>query len=147
MTERTVEISPLDGLAVVDLSSWIAGAYASRLLADGGASITRVEPVGGHRLRNWSASGADAADGALFRHLASGEHDASADELDAVLAAADVCIWSPGGRMDPDAIVAESPGGIRVLYVALTRPTQRLVTLDVGGPGGWRRGVQLPQAP
>ena len=49
--------------------------------------------------------------------------------------------------VDPDAIVAESPGGIRVLYVALTRPTQRLVTLDVGGPGGWRRGVQLPQAP
>ena len=49
--------------------------------------------------------------------------------------------------VDPDAIVAESPGGIRVLYVALTRPTQRLVTLDVGGPGGWRRGVQIPQAP
>ncbi|WP_342371999.1 AAA family ATPase [Propioniciclava soli] len=38
----------------------------------------------------------------------------------------------------PDEIVAESPGGIRVLYVALTRPTQRLVTLDVGGPGAWR---------
>ena len=33
----------------------------------------------------------------------------------------------------PDEIVAESPGGVRVLYVALTRPTQRLVTLDVGG--------------
>lgn len=40
--------------------------------------------------------------------------------------------------VDPDAIVAESPGGIRVLYVALTRPTQRLVTLDVGVPGRWR---------
>lgn len=115
MTERTVGISPLGGLAVVDLSAWIAGAYASRLLADGGASITRVEPVGGHRLRTWSASGAagatdeQRADGALFRHLASGEHEASADELDAVLAAADVCIWSPGGRMDPDAIVAAHP--------------------------------------
>jgi hypothetical protein len=30
----------------------------------------------------------------------------------------------------PDEIVAESPGGIRSLYVALTRPTQRLITLD-----------------
>ena len=38
----------------------------------------------------------------------------------------------------PDEIVAESPGGVRVLYVALTRPTQRLVTLDVDGPGAWR---------
>ncbi|WP_454228437.1 HelD family protein [Propioniciclava flava] len=43
--------------------------------------------------------------------------------------------------VDPDAIVAESPGGIRVLYVALTRPTQRLVTLDVGAPGRWRTGI------
>jgi len=40
----------------------------------------------------------------------------------------------------PDEIVAESPGGVRVLYVALTRPTQRLVTLDVGeSSGAWRR--------
>ena len=51
----------------------------------------------------------------------------------------------------PDEIVAESAGGIRTLYVALTRPTQRLVTLDpVPGYGpagngsagaGWRRGL------
>ncbi len=40
--------------------------------------------------------------------------------------------------VDPDSIVAESPGGERVLYVALTRATQRLVTLDVGGTGSWR---------
>ncbi|MDO5500860.1 MAG: UvrD-helicase domain-containing protein, partial [Propionibacteriaceae bacterium] len=44
--------------------------------------------------------------------------------------------------ISPDEIVTESPGGIRVLYVALTRPTQRLVTLDVtpsGTRGEWRR--------
>ena len=51
----------------------------------------------------------------------------------------------------PDEIVAESAGGIRTLYVALTRPTQRLVTLDpVTGHGAagngnaaaaWRRGL------
>ena len=51
----------------------------------------------------------------------------------------------------PDEIVAESAGGVRTLYVALTRPTQRLVTLDpVAGHGpvgngsavaGWRRGL------
>ncbi|MGI3781660.1 MAG: HelD family protein [Janthinobacterium lividum] len=38
----------------------------------------------------------------------------------------------------PDDIVTESPGGVRSLYVALTRPTQRLVTLDEGRPGAWR---------
>ncbi|MDO5533653.1 MAG: AAA family ATPase [Propionibacteriaceae bacterium] len=40
--------------------------------------------------------------------------------------------------VSPDDVVAESPGGVRVLYVALTRPTQRLVTLDIDGPGAWR---------
>ena len=40
----------------------------------------------------------------------------------------------------PDEIVAESPGGVRGLYVALTRPTQRLVTLDVGAAAGAWRG-------
>jgi hypothetical protein len=48
--------------------------------------------------------------------------------------------------VDPDRIVAESPGGIRSLYVALTRPTQRLVTLDpppgpAAGRAGWRRSL------
>jgi DNA helicase IV len=43
----------------------------------------------------------------------------------------------------PDEIVAESPGGVRVLYVALTRPTQRLVTIDVGESAGvWRESLQ-----
>lgn len=34
--------------------------------------------------------------------------------------------------VDPDAIVAESPGGVRVLYVALTRAAHRMVVLTVG---------------
>ena len=38
----------------------------------------------------------------------------------------------------PDDIVAESPGGVRALYVALTRPTQRLVTLDAAPDASWR---------
>ncbi len=47
--------------------------------------------------------------------------------------------------VSPDEIVAESPGGVRVLYVALTRPTQRLVTVDVGGSSGaWRESLSLP---
>ncbi len=53
----------------------------------------------------------------------------------------------------PEEIIAESAGGIRTLYVALTRPTQRLVTLDPVPPSdpgsnghtapipAWRRGL------
>lgn len=45
----------------------------------------------------------------------------------------------------PDEIVAESPGGVRVLYVALTRPTQRLLTIDVGATAGaWRESLSSP---
>ena len=45
----------------------------------------------------------------------------------------------------PDDIVAESPGGVRVLYVSLTRPTQRLVTVDPGPePGAWRESLRSP---
>lgn len=42
----------------------------------------------------------------------------------------------------PDDIVAESPGGVRALYVALTRPTQRLVTLDAAPDASWRRSLE-----
>ena len=44
--------------------------------------------------------------------------------------------------VSPDRIVEESPGGVRSLYVALTRPTQRLVTLDEAADrAGWRRSL------
>jgi DNA helicase IV len=43
--------------------------------------------------------------------------------------------------VDPDTIVAESAGGLRSLYVALTRPTQRLVTLDLGPDPAWRKSL------
>ena len=45
--------------------------------------------------------------------------------------------------VSPDEVIAESPGGERVLYVALTRATQRLVTIDVGrSPGAWRESLR-----
>jgi DNA helicase IV len=42
----------------------------------------------------------------------------------------------------PDDIVTESPGGVRALYVALTRPTQRLVTLDAAPDANWRKSLE-----
>ena len=47
--------------------------------------------------------------------------------------------------VSPDEVVKESPGGVRVLYVALTRATQVLVTLDVGeSSGAWQGSPSSP---
>lgn len=40
--------------------------------------------------------------------------------------------------VDPDSIQNASAGGARTLYVALTRPTQVLVCIDVNSEGNWR---------
>lgn len=44
-------VRPLEDLVVVDCSEGVAGAYAGRLLADLGATVAKVEPPGGDRLR------------------------------------------------------------------------------------------------
>jgi DNA helicase IV len=49
--------------------------------------------------------------------------------------------------VDPDGIADRGPAGPRALYVALTRPTQMLVTLDLGGPGRWRAGFDVAAPP
>ena len=43
--------------------------------------------------------------------------------------------------VDPDGIVSSSPAGARILYVALTRATQILVTVDIDRAGSWRAGL------
>src|SRR2546428_13072217 len=42
---------PLDGIAVVDLTSYIAGSYAGMMLADMGARVTKVEALAGDSFR------------------------------------------------------------------------------------------------
>ncbi|UXA16638.1 CoA transferase [Mycobacterium sp. SMC-4] len=103
---------PITGYVVVDLSSGIAGNYCTKMLADAGATVVKVEPAQGDPLRQWSASGApisDGADGALFSYLACSKHSVVAepgtdgDFVDALLADADALIWSrgPGIAADP----------------------------------------------
>jgi crotonobetainyl-CoA:carnitine CoA-transferase CaiB-like acyl-CoA transferase len=65
----------LADVRVVDFTSGIAGAYATKLMADAGADVIKVEPAHGDPLRRWSATGGDttARDGALFRFLHHGK--------------------------------------------------------------------------
>jgi crotonobetainyl-CoA:carnitine CoA-transferase CaiB-like acyl-CoA transferase len=101
---------PLTGYLVVDLSCGIAGGYCTRLLADGGAEVVKVEPPEGDWLRSWTASGTPippGTDGALFSFLAGAKQSVVADPDRAedlrlvgdLLDAADAVIWSRGSRL------------------------------------------------
>lgn len=102
--------SPLSGLRVVDLSTWIGGAYCTKLLADGGAEVIKVESPEGDPLRRWSASGAlipPGEDGALFNFLGASKQGVVADpesqadrrSVEELLASADAAIWSRGSAL------------------------------------------------
>ena len=64
--------APFQGLRILDVSTGIAGAFATKLLVDGGADAVVVEPPEGHRLRRHTSASSPLAateDGVLFRYL------------------------------------------------------------------------------
>jgi crotonobetainyl-CoA:carnitine CoA-transferase CaiB-like acyl-CoA transferase len=127
VVENTLQTSPLDGCTVVELSSGIAGSYCTRLLADGGARVIKVEPPQGDPLRGWSASGSEipaGGDGALFGFLAGGKHsvvadpDVDRDFVDRLLASADAVVWSRGSSLAESE--AFTPAAVRRNHPHLT---------------------------
>jgi crotonobetainyl-CoA:carnitine CoA-transferase CaiB-like acyl-CoA transferase len=77
---------PFDDLRILDLSSNIAGPYASKLYLDAGAQVTKIEEPGGDPMRRWTASQQDlAADepSPLFQYLNAGKRSIVLDPRDA----------------------------------------------------------------
>src|SRR5256885_2338246 len=68
-------VHTLRDLRVIDLSTGIAGGYATKLLCDAGADVMKVEPPSGDPLRHFTASGRELAgrDAPLFQFLAAGK--------------------------------------------------------------------------
>ena len=141
MTADVPREAPFTGVRVIDLSSGIAGGYCTKLLADLGCDVIKVEPPGGDPLRQWSASGSLGTDGdpdgALFRFLNTSKRSViadagTADGVGAILllvsgAAVVVENWAPG--------VAEARGlGIDALQAV--ESSVSLVSLSAYGRGG-----------
>ena len=89
----------LEGVRVVDLTTDIAGPYCTKVLADAGADVIKVEPPDGDPLRRWGS-------GALFEFLNTSKRSVQG-ETDELVAAADLLV--AGAPVDLDALWAANP--------------------------------------
>jgi crotonobetainyl-CoA:carnitine CoA-transferase CaiB-like acyl-CoA transferase len=127
----------LAGIRVLDFSQQIAGPYASKLFADAGAEVVKVEPPEGDSLRAWSATGAGlrGEDSALFKFLHAGKQSVVGSVADphveALLAEADLVLEAHG---------LESDTGVRLDVARLRAAHPALVVLSItpyGLTGPW----------
>jgi crotonobetainyl-CoA:carnitine CoA-transferase CaiB-like acyl-CoA transferase len=100
---------PLDDVQVVDLTTDIAGPYCTRLFADAGADVVKVEPSGGDPLRRYATvtDVPPGEDGALFRYLNRGKRSIVGG-YEHLLAGADLLVEDQG-ILDVGAIRARHP--------------------------------------
>jgi crotonobetainyl-CoA:carnitine CoA-transferase CaiB-like acyl-CoA transferase len=118
----------LRDLRVVDFSTEIAGPYCTKLLADAGADVIKVEGPEGDLLRRWSATGAPLGDqdGALFRFLNQNKRSVVGAPGDAevleLVAGADLVVESfEPGVIDPLELPGRHPGLVLLSISAFGR--------------------------
>ncbi|MEM9061575.1 MAG: CoA transferase [Pseudomonadota bacterium] len=76
MTQR----KPLDGIRVLDLTRIISGPYCTRLLADCGAEVIKIEPLGGEHMRQKQPIQGN--ESTYFGHLNAGKKSVAIDFRD-----------------------------------------------------------------
>jgi crotonobetainyl-CoA:carnitine CoA-transferase CaiB-like acyl-CoA transferase len=127
-----------DGLRVVDLSTGIAGGYCSKLLADLGADVVKLERREGDPLRRYSATGSVGddgdSDGVLFRYLHTSQRSVVTQDRDRIRS------WV--GSAD---VVLESfvPGAAEELGIIGVAPVT--VSISSFGRGGPDSELSLPE--
>jgi crotonobetainyl-CoA:carnitine CoA-transferase CaiB-like acyl-CoA transferase len=108
-------MSLLRDFRVIDMTTGIAGPYATKLLVDAGADVVKVEPVAGDGYRQWTASGADLGgrDGAMFQFLNAGKRSVLGGPFDPevrrLLAGADLLVEAELNDAEFDAVRAGFP--------------------------------------
>ncbi|WP_375501529.1 CaiB/BaiF CoA transferase family protein [uncultured Jatrophihabitans sp.] len=146
-------------MRVIDFSTGISGPYATKLFADAGADVVKVEPESGDPLRQRSASGADLADrdSALFRFLNAGKRSIVGtpedEEVRGLIEGSTLVVESfPPDQFDATAWRERFPG---LVILSLTpygrtgpwagRPANEFVVQAEGGSIGSRgRADQVP---
>ncbi len=124
---------PYAGVEVVDALGGLIGGYCTKMLRDGGASVTLLESGDGDELRTWRVRAAgdaepDGEGGALFAHLRAGQRAVRVDEDEARTrwASASDCVVVGATGLDVDALLATNPG----LVVVSVTPYGRGVDPD-----------------
>ena len=140
MTETTVT-DPISGLRVVELGTGVAAGYCGKLLADLGADVLKIEPVGGDPLRGYVSDGRAlpaGTTGALYDHLTAAKRIVVADD-EAVadqdpLSAADIVIVAPD--VGPAAPAAHRPERLRAAHPGLI--VVSITPFGISGPWAGR---------
>ncbi|HEV8295950.1 MAG TPA: CoA transferase [Acidimicrobiales bacterium] len=123
---------PLRGVRVLDLSTGIAGGYCTKLLADAGAAVVKVEPPSGDPLRRY---GAGPEPGLLYEFLRTSkrteatDEPATAEDIRGRYAWADLVVES----FEPGVIEAR---GLGYEVLAAINPRASLISISSFGRGG-----------
>ncbi|WP_077088349.1 CaiB/BaiF CoA transferase family protein [Mycobacterium rhizamassiliense] len=141
---------PLTGLSVVEIATEISGPYATKLLADLGAEVTKIEPPGGDPLRRWGPFAGGIADPqrcGLFEYLNAGKRIADLADATEPIEQAHLLVenFAPGTLdgwgLDTDSLAKINPNllVLRISHFGQTGPwrDRPATSLTVQAASGW----------